>query len=48
MARVRRCEPGSEHGPETVAGLHRVACVVLMLHRFAHVMAPASYVRNKR
>jgi transposase len=39
MARFRRLARDSERLPETLAGLHLLAFAVLMLHRFALVMA---------
>lgn len=42
MTRFRRLARDYERWPETVAGLHVLAFAVLMLHRFALVMAHAS------
>jgi transposase len=39
MARFRRLARDYERLPETLAGLHWLAFVVLMLHRFALLMA---------
>lgn len=42
MTRFRRLARDYERWPETLAGLHLLAFVVLMLHRFALLMARAS------
>ena len=42
MTRFRRLARDYERWPETLAGLHLLAFVVLMLHRLALVMAHAS------
>ncbi len=39
MTRVRRLARDYERLPETLAGLHLLAFIVLMLHRFAFLMA---------
>jgi transposase len=39
MTRFRRLARDDERWPETLAGLHALACVVLMLHRFTWIMA---------
>jgi hypothetical protein len=39
MARFRRLARDYERLPETLAGLHLLAFAVLMLHRFALLMA---------
>lgn len=47
MTRFRRLARDSERWPETLAGLHLLAFVVLMLHRFPLFMTYASYVHNR-
>ena len=47
MTRFRRLARDDERWPETLAGLHVLAFVVLMLHRFALLMASPSYVQNR-
>jgi Transposase DDE domain len=48
ITRFRRLARAYSRLPETLAGLHVLACVVLMLHRSPLVMAHASSVQNKR
>lgn len=41
MTRFRRLARDYERWPETLAGLHLLAFAVLLLHRFALIMAHA-------